>query len=42
MLNVQKTIEKFRDYVIRESKDNLKRGGKYGSYNKHAKYSNIW
>ena len=27
MLNVQKTIEKFRDYVIRESKDNLKRTG---------------
>lgn len=40
MLNVQKTIEKFRDYVIRESKDNLKRGGKYGSYNNTSALSN--
>ena len=40
MLNVQKTIEKFRDYVIRESKDNLKRGGQYGSYNNTSALSN--
>ena len=40
MLNVQKTIEKFRNYVIRESKDNLKRGGQYGSYNNTSALSN--
>ena len=40
MLEVEKTIEKFRDYVIRESKDNLKRGGQYGSYNNTSALSN--
>jgi len=40
MLEVEKTIKKFRDYVIRESKDNLKRGGQYGSYNNTSALSN--
>ena len=30
----------FRDYVIRESKDNLKRGGQFGSYNNTNTLSN--
>jgi hypothetical protein len=37
---VNKTIKMFRDYVIKESKDNLKRGGKYGSYNNTSVLSN--
>jgi hypothetical protein len=37
---VDKTIKMFRDYVIREAKDNLKRGGKYGSYNNTSELSN--
>ena len=37
---VNKAIEMFRDYVIRESKDNLKRGGQYGSYNNTNALSN--
>jgi hypothetical protein len=31
--HTQKTLEKFRDYVINEARKNLKKGGKYGSYN---------
>jgi len=37
---VNKTIQMFRDYVIREAKDNLKRGGQYGSYNNTSALSN--
>jgi len=37
---VDKTIKMFRDYVIREAKDNLKRGGQYGSYNNTSTLSN--
>lgn len=37
---VDKTIKMFRDYVIREAKDNLKKGGKYGSYNNTGVLSN--
>ena len=37
---VDKTIKMFRDYVIREAKDNLKRGGQYGSYNNTSVLSN--
>jgi len=37
---VNKTIKMFRDYVIREAKDNLKRGGQYGSYNNTSTLSN--
>jgi len=37
---VNKTIQMFRDYVVREAKDNLKRGGKYGSYNNTSTLSN--
>ena len=40
MLKVEKTIKMFRDYVIRESKDNLKRGGQFGSYNNTNTLSN--
>ena len=31
--HTQKTLEKFRDYVIQQSRSNLTKGGKYGSYN---------
>ena len=37
---VDKTIKMFRDYVIREAKDNLKRGGQYGSHNNTSALSN--
>ena len=40
MLKIEKVIEKFRDYVIREAKDNLKRGGKHGSHNNTSELSN--
>jgi hypothetical protein len=38
--HTQKTLEKFRDYVISESKKNLDKGGKYGSYNSTGKLKN--
>lgn len=36
---VQKTFQEFGDYVIAKAKQNLKTGGKYGSYNSSGKLS---
>lgn len=37
--HTQKSLEKFRDYVIEQSRKNLKQGGRYGTYNSSGKLS---
>ena len=38
--NVQAVLTRFRDFVISESKKNLNKGGKYGSYNNTSSLKN--